>query len=170
MSTAFDADTLFLWLLVIAADALFAWLPGIRHFLAAPLAGAAALTDWLDQRLNREKRSAANRLIRGAVVVLVLLLVAWTAGAALHAIAVAVPSGWLIEAAAVLSLIFQRRLVEGIRAVMGALGAGNLYAARSVLGRLWGRDTATMDEVAVATAAVESAATRFNDGVVGAAF
>ena len=147
--------------------------PGYPEFAISsppPLKGAGALTDWLDVRLNREKRSAANRLIRGAVVVLAMLLAAWAAGAVLQATARAVPGGWLIEAAAVLCLIFQRRLVDGVRAVMGALGAGDLSAARFALGGLCGRDTAAMDEVAVAEATVESAATRFNDGVVGAAF
>ena len=91
-------------------------------------------------------------------------------GAAVQALARAVPAGWLIEAAAVLSLIFQRRLVDAIRAVMGALGKGDLSAARNALAALAGHDTRGLDEVAVARGAVESAATRFSDGVVGAAF
>ncbi len=170
MSAASDTDPLFLWLLVLAADALFAGLPGIRRVLAAPLAGVGRLTIWFDRRLNRERRSAVNRMIRGAIVVSALLAFAWTVGAAVQALARALPTGWLIEAAAVLSLIFQRRLVDAIRAVMGALGKGDLSAARNALALLAGQDTRALDEVAVARGAVESAATRFSDGVVGAAF
>lgn len=164
------ADPLFLWLLVLAADALFAGLPGIRRVLAAPLAGVGRLTMWLDRRLNRETRSAVNRMMRGAIVVSALLALAWAVGAAVQALARALPAGWLIEAAAVLSLVFQRRLVDGIRAAMGALAKGDLSAARNALALLTGHDTRALDEVAVARFTVESAATRFSDGVVGAAF
>jgi len=164
------ADSLFLWLLVLAVDALFAGLPGFRRVLAAPLAGVGRLTIWLDRRLNRETRSAVNRMMRGAIVISALLAFAWTVGAAIQALARALPAGWLIEAAAVLSLIFQRRLVDGIRVVMGALGKGELSTARNALAALTGHDARALDEVAVARFALESAATRFSDGLVGAAF
>ena len=73
-------DPLILWLIVIVADALFAGLPGLRTALALPLRFVDRTTLWLDRKLNREQRSIANRLCRGALLVCVLVLAAYGAG------------------------------------------------------------------------------------------
>ena len=52
----------------------------------------------------------------------------------------------------------------------GPLQAGDLLRARSAVARIVGRDTAGLDEHGVASAALESLAESFNDGVVAPAF
>lgn len=163
-------DPLFLWLIVLAADGLFAALPGLRAVLAAPLALIDRLIGWFDARLNREKRSSASRTLRGALVVLVLALAAWVAGVVLAGLARGLPGGWLIEAVVLVCLIYQRRLIAQARQVAESLAAGDLSAARNALAPMAGFETGTEDEFAIARGTVEAAATRFNDGVVAAAF
>lgn len=163
-------DPLILWLLVIVADALFAGLPGVRAVLALPLAVVDRMTRFLDRKLNREQRSVANRLLRGAVMVCVLGLVAYAAGRALADLARMLPYGWLLEAAAIACLILQRRLIDPVRTVARTLATHDLDAARAVLAAITPYDSAGLDEHAVARGAVEACAARFCDGVVAPAF
>lgn len=115
----------------------------------------------LEQRLNHGK----NRRAKG-----ILALVALIAGAGgLGLVLAALPFGGLIEVALAAILLAQRSLVQHVQAVGDALrlslGDGRLMVARIV-----GRDTAAMDEPAVARAAIESAAENLSDGVIAPAF
>lgn len=70
-------------------------------------------------------------------------------------------------------LLAQRSLVDHVRAVAEALARGGeigLQAGRDAVARIVGRDTAEMDEPAIARAAIESAAENFSDGVAAPAF
>jgi adenosylcobinamide-phosphate synthase len=64
----------------------------------------------------------------------------------------------------------QRSLYDHVVAVMKPLLAGDLVQARKAVGMIVGRDTETLDETGVATAALESLAESFNDGVVAPTF
>jgi len=57
-----------------------------------------------------------------------------------------------------------------VEAVRQPLGRGDLAAARTAVSRVVGRDVAALDETGVATAALETLAESFNDGVVAPAF
>ena len=59
-----------------------------------------------------------------------------------------------------------RNLHDHVAAVARALEADDLAAARAAVGRIVGRDVAGLDREGVATAALESLAESFNDGVV----
>jgi adenosylcobinamide-phosphate synthase len=63
----------------------------------------------------------------------------------------------------------QRSLHDHVAAVLHPLERGELAAARIAVSRIVGRDTATLDEAEIATAALESLAESFNDGVVAPA-
>lgn len=63
----------------------------------------------------------------------------------------------------------QRSLYDHVVAVAKALEADDLSAARTAVGRIVGRDTAALDASGVATAAIESLAESFNDGIVAPA-
>lgn len=63
----------------------------------------------------------------------------------------------------------QRSLHDHVAAVLAPLAAGDLPAARRAVARMVGRDTATLDEAGIATAAIESLAESFCDGVVAPA-
>jgi len=170
-SAARDAlDPLVLWLIVIVADALFGGLPGLRRALSLPLAAVDQATAWLDRKLNRERRSVANRLLRGLLIVCVLVLAAAAAGRIVAALARSIPSGWLIEAAALACLILQRRVIDPMRTVARALAGHDLDAGRAALSGLVLYDSAGVDTHAVARGTVEVGTARFCDGVVAAVF
>lgn len=64
----------------------------------------------------------------------------------------------------------QRSLHEHVRAVEVALQSGRLDSAREAVGRIVGRDTATLSAAEVSAAAIESLAESFNDAVVAPTF
>ena len=64
----------------------------------------------------------------------------------------------------------QRSLFEHVRAVQRPLAAGDIVAARSAVAAIVGRDTAMLDESGIASAALESLAESFNDGIVAPVF
>ncbi|MGY6550306.1 MAG: adenosylcobinamide-phosphate synthase CbiB [Erythrobacter sp.] len=87
--------------------------------------------------------------------------------------------GWLIQSVLALSLwlwplmvlvasagLAQRSLAQHVEAVAAPLLAGDLDAARTAAGMIVGRDVAGLDETGIATAAIESLAESFGDGIV----
>lgn len=115
--------------------------------------------DWCDRRFNR----GGTRREKGIAVIVGLGLGAVVLGLALQEL------GWLVEVIVAAMLLAQKSLAGHVGAVADALrlslGDGRLAVARIV-----GRDTAAMDEPAVARAAIESAAENFSDGVIAPAF
>jgi adenosylcobinamide-phosphate synthase len=83
-------------------------------------------------------------------------------------------AGWLIAryggpwAVAIIGALglAQRSLFDHARAVAKPLCVGDVDGARIAVGRIVGRDVERLDESGVATAAIESLAESFNDGVV----
>jgi len=138
-------ERLILFVIVLVAVAVLAWLPGMGRALAAPLGTAADLVGWFDRRLNRSERSAANRAARGLLVLVVVVGIAAVLGAAVAR------GGTPIEAVALAFLID----VHGFRAAR--------KTARSL-------DTAREEHHALARGAIERLATAFAAGIVGAAF
>jgi len=129
-----------------------------------PLAGFGALAQRLELALNRQRGTA--RL--AGILALLLLLAPFT-----------LLAGWLAEVPVfgtlfgILALYFaigQRSLAEHAGAVAQALAAGDLPAARALVGRMVSRETAGLDEEAVARATVESVLENGNDAVFGALF
>lgn len=163
-------DPLILWLIVVVADALFAGLPVLGSALGLPLALVRRAAMWFDYKLNREQRSEANRLLRGALMVCVMALAAWTVGWFLASIARSLPHGWIIEAAVIAGLILQRRMIDPVRRIARALASQDIDAARVALSRIVSYDSAGLDAHAVARGAVEAGAARFQTGVIAAAF
>lgn len=111
----------------------------------------------LERRLNDRSR-------RGGVVALCLLLLAsgglgWVLSflpGPLHVVIVAI-------------LLAQRSLTTHVRAVAEGLDAG-LDQGRYAVSMIVGRNTETLDEAAIARAAIESGAENLSDGVVAPAF
>jgi len=116
--------------------------------------------DGCERRLNRPERSAGARRIAGVATV------GAAAGlAALAGLAASRLPGPLPVAAATLGLA-QRSLYDHVAAVLKALEADDLIAARTAVGMIVGRDTGALDASGVAAAAIESLAESFNDGIV----
>ncbi|NUB46639.1 cobalamin biosynthesis protein [Fertoebacter nigrum] len=117
--------------------------------------------DWADARLNRGE----GRKARGIAAMAGLGLAALGLGWAIHLI----PDFGLLEVIVAAMLLAQRSLVDHVRAVGDALRL-SLNDGRRMVARIVGRDTAAMDEPAVARAAIESAAENLSDGVIAPAF
>ncbi len=115
---------------------------------------------WAEQRFNR-----ANAGRAGLAVIAGLGAAAFGLGAGLAAL----PGGDWIALALAAVLLAQRSLADHVRAVAEGLHAGP-QAGRAAVARIVGRDTADLDESAVARAAIESAAENLSDGVVAPAF
>ena len=159
-----------LLVLALAGDALLAGLPGFRHLFQAPTTILGQAVRWLDTRLNRPHRSAADRFIRGAIVVTVIVAGAVALGLYLGGIAEQHPHGWAIETVVVASLIAQRRTLDLALAVRGALRRGGVEAGRAALASEMVYDTSALDEHAVARGAIENCAVKFCDGLVAPCF
>jgi adenosylcobinamide-phosphate synthase len=119
----------------------------------------------LDKAWNNPTASERQRKVLGVATVLIVAggagLVGLAFNFALPAILVALVGAVGLAA---------RSLYDHVAAVLKALQADDLPAARLAVGRIVGRDTAELDEPGVATAALESLAESFSDGVVAPVF
>lgn len=162
-------DPLILLLLALLLDAYLGDLPVIFKRIPHPVALLGRVIDWLDRKLNREKRGNMDRAVRGAVAVLVVVLAMAGLGLGVAWLTLHHPLGWLIELVIVFLLIAQKGLYDHARAVRRALD-DNVEAGRRAVGHIVGRDTAQLDGHGVARAAIESTAENFADGVVAPVF
>jgi adenosylcobinamide-phosphate synthase len=115
---------------------------------------------WLDGQLNR----GGGRRLKGVAALAVLVAVSGLLGLGLQAL-----PGALAEVAVGAVLLAQRSLTDHVRAVAAALRL-SVGDGRRAVAMIVGRDTAALDESAVARAAIESAAENLSDGVVAPAF
>jgi adenosylcobinamide-phosphate synthase len=156
-------------LAALLVDAVFAGIPGLRQVLAAPEAALGAIVSWLDGRLNRDRRTAASRAVRGAVSVVLVAALAFGIGYLLAALARGWPHGWIGETVIVASLLAQRSAFDAARAVARMLKSRGVEVGRATLARSAAYDVSVLDENAVARGAIEGCAERFCDGVVAPA-
>ena len=116
---------------------------------------------WADARFNRgARRKRAGILVMAALVV--------AAGAVGWAVQGLIPTP-IADILIMAILLAQKSLVQHVRAVADGLRE-NVAAGRRAVAMIVGRDTAEMDEAAVARAAIESAAENLSDGVIAPAF
>ena len=132
-----------------------------------PVMAAGALIDRLERRWNR---GDAVRQWLGGVALLMLLITAFALiGVVIERIA---GRDWGLVLVVIVGTtgLAQRSLDDHVVAVLRPLRAGDLGAARAAVAMIVGRDTNRLDEAGVATAAIESLAESFCDGVVAPAF
>jgi adenosylcobinamide-phosphate synthase len=159
-------DPLLLLLAALALDMVVGDLPGLFRFVPHPVALVGRTVSWLDRRLNRERRGARTRRVRGVLAVALLVLFAASLGAALTLALRGPRFGWILELALVTILLAQRSLFEHVAAVGSALAEGGIVRGRDAVRHIVGRDPQSLDEHGVARAAIESLAENFSDGVV----
>jgi adenosylcobinamide-phosphate synthase len=145
--------------------------PGLwRGAISHPVSWIARLIRALEGRLNRPELNDANRRAGGIVTVILLVGAAALVGHGLDRWFAHVPWG-LLPAALIGSLgLAHTSLYLHVAAVHRPLAANDLPAARLAVGGIVGRDTVDLDAEGVATAALESLAESFNDGVVAPLF
>jgi adenosylcobinamide-phosphate synthase len=154
-------------LLALIGEAAFGYPAALYAAIGHPVTWIGAGIAGLERDWNRG--SAVLRRVAGMATLLVI-----SGGVA--------ATGFLIEraaggswGAAVIVLIAttglaQRSLDDHVRAVASPLTVGDLPDARRAVSQIVGRDTAALNEGGVATAAIESLAESFCDGIVAPAF
>lgn len=130
-----------------------------------PVMAVGALIDGIERCWNH---STARRA-KGVGLLLILVGTAGGVGWAIEHVASGRLGFMLVVVAGSVGLA-QRSLNDHVAAVVDPLAAGDLQEARRMVGRIVGRDTGSLDETGVATAAIESLAESFCDGVVMPAF
>ena len=147
--------------LAMLLDAAFGEPKAIWGRFAHPAVLMGRVVAALDARLN----SGKMRRAKGAAAMAAMALGAFALG---HVIA-AVPDFGVLEVVLAAILLAQKSLVDHVRAVGDALRL-SLPAGRRAVAMIVGRDTAAMEQPAVARAAIESAAENLSDGVIAPAF
>ena len=117
------------------------------------------LIGWADERFN----TSTNRKVKGALTMFALGAGSLLLGAALAQL------GWIVELIAAAILIAQKSLVEHVAAVATGL-RHSTQKGRDAVAMIVGRDTAEMDDPAIARSAIESAAENLSDGIIAPAF
>lgn len=117
----------------------------------------AALDRWLN--------TGGQKRAKGVLALGLLVVGAYGLG---HLIAW-VPDFGLLEVVVAAIILAQKSLVDHVRAVADGLRQ-SLPEGRRAVSMIVGRDTAAMEEPAVARAAIESAAENLSDGVIAPAF
>jgi len=168
-------DPLFLLLAALAIEAyvgdLAARLPFVRH----PRALVVRLAGTLERRLNKPQRSRRALIVRGAVVIVFIALLAAVAGSALAWLTRGLPYTWIVELFVLVSLLGQRTAGRLAGQVARALEAGEVDDAREHLRRLAGEllDPNELDRLearGIGLAAVGGLGERFTGAVVGPVF
>ncbi len=129
-----------------------------------PVMWMGSLIDALDRRWNRG--SPRRQRIMGAAML--ALLVGASVGVAALLQHLLLQSLWLwpILVLAATTGLAQRSLADHVEAVAVPLAIGDLEGARRAVAMIVGRDVAGLDEAGIATAAIESLAESFGDGIV----
>ncbi len=135
-----------------------------------PIVLFGRLVSALDRRLNRDERSDKQRRWAGVLCLICLLVVSGALGWLLSVVTGLHPWGGIAEAMIVAILLAGRSLYDHVSAVGDGLRSGGLAGGRAAVAHIVGRDPQSLDEPAVARAAIESCAENFSDGVVAPAF
>jgi adenosylcobinamide-phosphate synthase len=163
-------EPLLLLFMAIALDAVAGEMGPLFRLAPHPVVMIGTLIGALDKRLNKPERSESDRRLRGILLVLGMAALALGLGAAMAYLARTLPYAWLAEVFVAATLLAQRSLFEHVHDVAQALAKGGVEAGRFAVSRIVGRDPHSLDEFAVARAAIESLAENFADGVVAPVF
>lgn len=118
-------------------------------------------------KLDRPRRSLADRRVRGGMMVAVMVAGAALAGVAVTFASHAVPHLWLFEAMVVAAFLGQRRVYRAVGEIGRALGKGQIDVARRGLATLdAGAENVRLEPAPVAGAAVRGAGAGFATGVL----
>ncbi|MEG1453637.1 adenosylcobinamide-phosphate synthase CbiB [Brevundimonas sp.] len=149
-------------------EAIIYWPRALPH----PVMWVGRFISALERRWNKPVFSERHKKLLGILTVLLLVLVAVFAGLGIHWVATVLPwpLGMAVLVMACVCGLALGSLWQHVRAIQRPLSDRRLTAARNAVGMIVGRDTASMDETDIATAAIESLAESFNDGVVAPVF
>ena len=166
---AFGPDLVGLCLLAMVIDVLFGSVPALRRLFPHPALIMAALVAGLANRLNRADRGPVARLVRGLLVELVVIGLAFVAGTAIGYLTKVVPFFWLASLVLLVSLTVLRGPFDEVGRVTRGYLAG-LLGARKEAASVIGPAAIKMTEAQINRALAEHLAGRYADGLIGGLF
>lgn len=152
-------------LLALLLDWLFGDPDWLWRRLPHPVVLIGRVIERLDTRWNRAGVPDEERRRRGRWAVLLVAALAAALGRAAEIVLLGFAFGWVVLGIVMSTLLAQRSLARHVAAVADGLDEG-LDQGRAAVAHVVGRDPLSLDEPAVARAAIESAAENFADGVV----
>lgn len=160
------------WLLAaaLALEACIGYPAALYARISHPVVWIGRLIELLERHWNKANRSDVVRRTLGVIAMILITGCAASVGHLLQSLAQNIPFGSVFLVVIATTGLAQRSLHTHVRDVRSPLLAGDLFTARTAVGRIVGRDTESLNESGVAAAAIESLAESFNDGVVAPAF
>ena len=162
-----SADHIWLLALALALDAVFGDPAFVWRRVPHPIVVIGAFIGLLDRVLNQPRFPAAIRRALGVIATLLIAALGWLVGWVLETL-FQFPFGWIGTAIVASVFLAGRSLYDHVRAVAEALQHGT-DAARAAVAEIVGRDPASLDEAAIARAAIELTAENLSDAVVAPA-
>ncbi|WP_417599969.1 adenosylcobinamide-phosphate synthase CbiB [Pararhodobacter oceanensis] len=156
-------------LIAVALDLAVGWPPRLYAAVGHPVTWFGALISALDRRLNHEGDSFRRRK-RAGVVAALFCIAGIAAITTLVQLLANGPFGLVLLGILCWPFIAMRSMYEHVAAVANPLKRQDLPEARHQVSMIVGRDTKSMDESAVARAALESLAENTSDGVIAPLF
>jgi adenosylcobinamide-phosphate synthase len=156
-------------LLALALDALLGDPAWLWRRLPHPVVAIGRLTAALEARWLDPGAAAAAQRRRGSAASLVVIALSAAVALGVQEVCRRLPQGWLLLGFLMSTLLAWRGLHQHVAAVASGLGRG-LADGRRAVALIVGRDPESLDEHAVARAAIESTAESFADGVVAPLF
>lgn len=120
-------------LAVLILDLVLGLVPQVGRRLHPPLPGIRPLFAEIERRLNRQRRSVANRIVRGAVVAAAAAVLAAGLGWGLWRAAIAFPFGIAAEVVVLFLALTQSQVVGAMGAAADRLADQDPAAARAAL-------------------------------------
>ena len=160
------------WIMLagLGIEALLGWPDALDRRIGHPVRWFGWLVDRAERLANREAWGRAGRIAAGGFVALILIGIAGGVGEAIERLAPHGIFGFVLMTLVASSLIAARSLHDHVAIVARAYDDAGIEAARQALGRIVGRETAALDEPAMARAAIESLAENTSDGVTAPLF
>jgi adenosylcobinamide-phosphate synthase len=156
-------------LLALALDALIGDPVWLYRRVPHPVALIGGAIGYLERVLLDQGDEPARQCRRGAMLCFAVTTTAAALGVVLQRLCLALPFGWFWLGLLMSTLIAWRGLHRHVADVADGLDR-SLPAARRAVAHIVGRDPDSLDEHAVARAAIESTAENFSDGVVAPLF
>lgn len=169
LAAAAGGTPLVVLLAILLLDLVLGFVPQM-HRLHPPIEIFGRRLAGVERKLNRENRSLANLMIRGAVVTVVILVVAALLGWGLWRLALVLPFGIAAEAIVLFLAISQSRVICVMGEARDAVLNGDLDIARRALNALLPGNYGGRDEYTIARALIEIGGRGFLARFVGPAF
>jgi adenosylcobinamide-phosphate synthase len=154
----------------MTVDALVGWPGALFGYIGHPVSWLGRLIAWLDTTCNRGSDPVRLRRAAGIAVTLSLIGLSAALGSVVQLLLASEWSRVVILGLLAWPLVALRSLYDHVAAVADPLRCGNLAGARIAVGRIVGRDPASLDEAGIARAAIESLAENASDGIVAPVF